>query len=310
MSTPATTVRTRAILAVAATVVLWGSSSIAIRLVPATGIVTAFWRLWFAIPFLWMIPAVRPEARARLDRRWLVASIAGGTLFFVHQALFFTSLKLTTIANVTIIGALQPALVLLVAGPLFGERATLSGVAWTVVAFAGTTLVMLGARGTPTWSLHGDALAFANLFAFAAYFLVSKHARTDVRAWDYVIGMTTVSGLWMLVAALATGQDLWAPQRFSDWALLFWIAIFPGTLGHVLTNWAHAHTSALAISMMLLAVPLLSALGAAVLLDEPVTSLQLAGGLVVLAAIAVIVRSTSPRASEELAESAAATDAP
>jgi drug/metabolite transporter (DMT)-like permease len=61
--------------------------------------------------------------------------------------------------------------------------------------------------------------------------------------------------------------------------------------------------------MMLLAVPLLSTLGAAVVLGERVGLLQLAGGAIVLAAIAVIVRSTAPETAAELAESAATTDA-
>jgi len=307
---PATiSVHTRALLAVAGAVALWGTSSVMIKLVPSTGIITAFYRLWFAIPLLWMIPLARPDIRRRLDGRWLRACVAGGTLFFLHQALFFSSLKITTVANVTIIGALQPALVLLLAGPLFGERTSVAGMLWTAVAFAGTVLVVLGARAAPTWSLAGDALAFANLFAFTGYFLVSKRVRGGVGTWEYVIGMTTVSGVWMLAAALATGQDLGSPAPW-EWPVFLAIALFPGTLGHVLTNWAHAHTSALAVSMMLLAVPLLSTLGAAAVLDEQVGPLQVAGGAIVLAAIAVIVRSAAPAASEELAASAAATDAP
>jgi drug/metabolite transporter (DMT)-like permease len=308
MPRPTTSLRTRALLAVAGTVVLWGSSSVAIKLVPSSGIVTAFYRLWFAIPLLWTIPLARPSLRRRLDRRWLGASLGGGTLFFLHQTLFFSSLKLTTVADVTIIGALQPALVLLVAGPLFGERASLAGVVWSAVAFAGTGLVVLGARAAPTWSLGGDALAFVNLFAFTAYFLFSKRARAGVGSLEYVIGMTTVSGLWMLAAALLTGQALRAPAPW-EWAVFLYIAIFPGTLGHVLTNWAHPYAPALTISMMLLAVPLLATVGAALVLGERVALLQVGGGAIVLAAIAVIVRSTAPDTGAELAESAATTDA-
>jgi len=299
----------RAILAVGCAVVLWGGSAVAIKAVSVTGLVTAFYRLWFAIPLLWLIPLLQPSVRERLTSRWLGACLVGGTLFFLHQALFFTSLKLTTVANVTLIGALQPAVVLLAAGPLFNERPTLASVLWAAVAFGGTVLIVLGARASAAWSLYGDALAFANLFAFCGYFLASKYFRRDVPALEYVIGMTTVAGVWMLAAAVATGQDLAAPHGW-EWLMLFAIAALPGTLGHFLTNWAHAHATALSISMILLAAPVIATLGATLVLGEHLYAMQLLGGLIVLTAIGIVVRSTTPATAEELAESAAETDAP
>jgi hypothetical protein len=64
--------------------------------------------------------------------------------------------------------------------------------------------------------------------------------------------MSTVSGVLVTMVALAMHADLTSPGPF-DFAILFTLAVFPGTLGHVLTNWAHAHTTAFSISMMLLA---------------------------------------------------------
>jgi drug/metabolite transporter (DMT)-like permease len=67
------------------------------------------------------LPVVQPALRRRLTPDWLFASLVGGGLFALHQVMYFTSLKLTTVADVTLIGALQPPLVLLVAGRMFGE---------------------------------------------------------------------------------------------------------------------------------------------------------------------------------------------
>ncbi len=299
---------TRAALAVAAAVLMWGFSSVAIKTVDATGIVTSFYRLWLAIPLLWLAPALDGGLRSRLDGRWLRACLAGGSLFALHQLLFFSSVKLTTIANVTLVGALQPALILLVAGSLFSERASLRSALWCAVAFGATCFFVLQGRGAPGSSLLGDGLAAANLLAFTAYILVSKHYRSDLAAWDYVVGMTTVSGLWVAGVALATAQDLAAPRSW-EWLLLFGLAVFPGTLGHFLVNWAHAHTSAFAVSMMLLAVPVIAVLGAAVWLGEALGPGQLLGGAVVLLAIARIVAASRDEAPE-LAQGAAETDAP
>ena len=297
-----------ALLAIVVTVVLWAASSITAKALSTSGLVIVFWRLWFAIPLLWL--TMLPRAmRRHLGREWLRGSVIGGVIFNVHQVLYFTSLKLTTVADVTIIGALQPVLVLLVAGPLFGERASAGAIAWSAVAFAGTVIVMLGAVHAPTWSFAGDVLALLNLFAFTAYFLASKRICETVGAWEYVVGMTTVSGVVMVPVALATHQRLAQPTAW-EWAVLLAIAIFPGTLGHVFLNWAHAYVPAFVSSMVLLAVPIIATAGAAVLIDEPVSTMQIVGGTIVLGAIAIIVASGRGRDAAVLVESAALGEAP
>ncbi len=300
---------TLALLAVAAAVVTWGWSNVAIKAVSVTGLVASFWRLWIAIPVLWATALLTPAVRAGLGRRWLVGSLVGGLLFGVHQWLFFSSLKATSVSDVSIIGSLQPVLVLFVAGPMFGERVGPAALAWSVLALLGTALVVIGGHGLPGWSAHGDLLAAGNLFAFTTYFLASKRIREDVGATAYVVGMTTVSGIVIAAVCFATGQDVSSP-RPSDWPSLVGLALVSGTLGHVLLNWAHPHASAFVVSILLLGVPVLATAGAAVFLGEVPSAMQVVGGALVLLSIGFIVSSTRGRVAEELAESAAETDAP
>lgn len=303
-------VRRRALGAVAVTVLLWGASPVMIKTVGATGLVTAFYRLWLAIPLLWGIAALRDGWRARLGAQWLRASIAGGLLFGLHQILFFSALKWTSVASVTVIGALQPALVLLVAGPLLGERVSPRAVGWAALAVLGTIAVALGAGVGAGRRLAGDGLAVLNLVAFTAYFVASKRFRERTAAWEYTLGMTTVAGLVVAVVCVAGGQDLGSP-RGGDWLVLFLIGALPGTLGHVLTNWAHAHTSAFAVSNLLLAAPVLATGLAWGLLGEALQTFQVLGGVLTLFGIAMVIGSTrSYELRDELAEAAAETDAP
>jgi len=286
---------------------MWGFSGIGIKLVSTTGLVTACYRLWFAILPLWLT-MLKPSLRRRLDADWLRASVGGGILFSLHQILFFSSLKLTSVANVTIIGALQPVLVLLVAGPLFGERTTPRAALWALVALSGTALVVFGASHTRDWSLRGDLLAGLNLFAFTAYFLASKRFRQRVGAWEYVVGMTTVAGIVLVAVTVATRQPHGSPAPW-EWLVLLGLAIFPGTLGHVLSNWAHAHVPVFVASMILLAVPVVASVGAVLVLGEELGPMQIAGGMVVLIAIAIIVRGVRS-AADVMVESVAGGEAP
>jgi len=260
------------------------------------------------VQYISRLALATPRIRREFDRPWAADCAVGGTLFGLHQILYFNALKLTTVTNVNLIGALQPVLVLLIAGRLFQERVTAQALVWSTVALAGAATVIVGSTGAPTRSALGDLLAGVNLFAFTAYFLVSKRIRSRTGPWEYVTGMTTVAGVVMGAACLVSRQDLGSPAGW-EWAVLAGLAILPGTLGHLLTNWAHAHVSALVVSLMLLAVPALAAGLAAVILGEHVTPVQIVGGAVVLGAIAVVVRSAR-RAGPAMAESAAATDAP
>ena len=300
--------RRLALLAVTLAVLTWGCSNVMIKAVSVSGLVASFYRLWFALPLLWAIPLCSSRARARLDRDWLAASLIGGGLFAVHQVFFFTALKATTVANVSLIGALQPPLVLLVAGRWFGEHTARAAIGWSVVALAGTALVIVGGAGLPGWSPLGDVLSVANLFAFTAYFLASKRIRARTGTAEYLIGMTSVAALLILGVCLVTGQQLLSPVG-GEWLVLLALAVFPGTLGHFLTNWAHPHTSAFVVSIMLLAVPVIACAGAAVFLDERLGGVQIAGAVLVLVSVACVVRAR-PRQAGELAESAAETDAP
>lgn len=298
-----------ALLAVAVAVVTWGCSNVMIKAVPVPGLVASFYRLWFSVPLLWTVPLLHAPSRRRLDRDWLRASLIGGALFAMHQVLFFTALKTTTVANVALIGSLQPPLVLFVAPRWFGEARAPRALGWSLTAVAGAAMVVVGAAGLPGWNLVGDALAVANLFAFTAYFLATKRLRDRAGATEYMIGMTTVAALIMLVICLVSGQPLLAP-RGGEWAVLLLLALFPGTLGHFLAAWAYPHASAFAVSILFLAVPVVATAGAAVFLGETLRPLQLVGAAVVLGAVAAVVLQQSARTGEELAESVVETDAP
>src|SRR5205085_224072 len=80
--------------------------------------------------------------------RLLWAALPGGVAFSADITLFFTAVKHTTVANATMISALQPALVLFVAGPLFGERVTTRDVGWTLLALG------LGTGGIGHFLVH------------------------------------------------------------------------------------------------------------------------------------------------------------
>ena len=143
----------RGVGAATAAMVAWGLSGILVVLTKEPGLAVALERLLLGVPF---VGALLVLTRRRLDWSSFWRTVPGGVLLCGDVAMFFSAVKLTSIADATVIGALQPALVLFVAGPLFDEKPVRADFVWTAVAIAGVGVVVLGVGGTGSHQVLGD----------------------------------------------------------------------------------------------------------------------------------------------------------
>jgi drug/metabolite transporter (DMT)-like permease len=216
----------------------------------------------------------------------------------------FTSFRETSIVNATLIPALQPALILLVAGRLFGERRTRTELAFAALALAGAVVVVLGASSEGA-SLYGDMLAVGNLVLFTVYFLLSKHHRDqDVHTWSWIASVFLVAAVCVTPWCLATSHDLGGMVGI-DWLWLVLLVLGPGVVGHGLMTWAHAHLDVTLTSLLSLGNPVISTIGAWAIFSQALSVSQVAGAIVVLVALGAIV--SKQRSDRALAAEAAAT---
>jgi drug/metabolite transporter (DMT)-like permease len=274
--------------AVLSAVLIWSFTNTLIKLSPLEPLTFAVHRLWLGS--LILLAALFATGR-RLSWRTIRASAPGGALLGIEIAFFFSAIKHTSIADVAVISALQPALVLLVAGRLFGEVVGRRELAWTAVSLAGVVLVTVGSAGTPAWSLEGDLLAVGSLLAWTSYFLVSKHARVEIPALDYTAVVMVAATIVVLPLAVVSGQPL-GGVRVSDLLTLL-VFVAGASAGHLLVAWAHASVDVSISSLIMLAQPVLSSVAALLILGEPLTPLSVVGGVIVLASLATILRTTS-----------------
>ena len=274
---------------------MWGAASVLAKSADhVDGLTLAFHRLWVGALAMVVIYTLRG---GRLRLRLLWTALPAGLAFAADIGLFFTAVKHTTVANATMISALQPALVLFVAGPLFGERVRPSDVGWTFVALVGVGIVVFGSSTTPSWSAFGDLLAVVCLFAWTAYFVFGKQARARLDAVEFVAAMSVVAFAAIAVVALGSGHDLSVPDG-GTWAVILALGLGTGGIGHFLINWAHGHAPLVLTSLLTLLIPVVAMAGAAVFLGEEVVALQIVGAVVVLGALAVLVWRRQPEEPE------------
>lgn len=301
-ATPRTDERLAAlgILGVVVAVTSWGIGPVIVKATDLPGPTVSVHRLTLGAVLAVAIASARGR---RLSWPLLRAALPGGAAFALDIVLFFTAVKRTSVTDATVIAALQPALLLVIAGPLFGERVRAAHVALTGVAVAGVAAVVAGSGAGAGRTLTGDLLAVAALGAWTWYFVAVKQARRTHGALEYQAAISLVAAVVAVPIVLLLG----APVAVSDadqWAFVA-ATVLLGAGGHFVMNWAHAYTPIVLSSLLTLASPVISVAVAAAWLGEPVNGTQVAGIVVVLVSLgAVVVQTARDRGSlpEETAE--------
>jgi drug/metabolite transporter (DMT)-like permease len=292
------TERSLGILAVLFTTIVWGLVPLVLKEVRMPTLAFASWRLGFGVVVYGIALAVTGR---RLRWATIKRCAPGGLLFALDVGLSFNAFRLTSVANATIIGALSPVAIAVGAAIWFGERFERRDLWFMAASFFGVALVAIGSAGTSGWSVLGDVFAFGSVFAWSAYWLFSKRARSSASALEYMATVMFVAFVAMTTVTALAGISL-APPRGMDWFWIWAVVLIPGATGHLLLAWSHRHVEAWLGSLITQCMPVVGSVAAWIVLGETLTPLTIAGGLVVLAATAAIVvhQSRSAPAGEEL----------
>ena len=266
-------------MAMAAVVVIWGLGPPITKLISAPPLVSVSVRFWISAPVVW---AIAYASGRRVTWDVLRRTALAGVFFGVNLVFVFSALQHASVAVIAVVQALQPAVVLLVAGPWLGERATRWHVLWTVVGLAGVALVILGGNRAVSGDSTGLMFAVAAMLTFTAYYLINRRVRstTTVDALQWMAGVTLFAGLTITpVALVVSSPDDYRQLAGADWIYLAFIAGAVGIVGHTMMSWVHKFTPASRSSLYLLAMNVVAIGVAWPIHDEPVTMLQALGGL-------------------------------
>lgn len=279
--------RARLAISIAAIAVFaWGFGPLLVRGIDASAPTIVFWRLWLATP---VMIAAAYFTGGRLSVPLMKVVLIPGVLFATSMVVGFTSYQTTSIANATLIGALQPALMLFIGPLLFGDRTSARQILLAVIALGGISTVVLGAAQSSGASVHGDVLALINLGLWTAYFVRVKQVRNQgVHAGALIAGVFCVAAVVVSPWVLLTSHDLGAIHG-SDWLAILAMVVVSGLVGHGLMTWAQRHLDITLASLLMLGSPVISAVGAWVVFGQGLSGVQIAGALVVLAALGAIV---------------------
>jgi drug/metabolite transporter (DMT)-like permease len=291
-TTSATSRMLPAYVALAVGIVCIAWSAIFVRWTDIPGPASAFYRM--LVPALVMLPTrLFEHNRSRVDGRTLGIIALGGLFFALDLALYNTSILKTSAANATLLGNNTPIVVGLLSWLVFRRRPQASFWLGLLMALSGSAVILWADVGKQAQFGVGDLMSLGAAACFAVYLLVTERIRetTGTLAFLRLAMLSSTVALWII--NLILGVSLQLPKGRTLWAVLA-LGLVSQLGGYLALTYALGHLPATITSISLLSQGPLTALMAAVLLGEPLTVPQIAGGVLVLAGVGLAHRQRHP----------------
>jgi drug/metabolite transporter (DMT)-like permease len=259
---------------------------------PAPPIVIGFYRMLFASALIgsWLLLTRRGLGG---ERPGMLLALASGVCFGSDLAFWHTSLVLTGVGISTLLVNTTPVYVGLNAVLVLRQRLPGRFVAGAALALAGT-LVLLGVPGPAEGNLRGALLALTGAVFYAGYLLLMSAARRGLAAAPAIFWMG-LSATLTLGSVAALRGDAFHGFPATSWAAMGGAAVVAQLGGVLSVAWSLRYLPATLASVALLGQPVGTALLGWLLLREPISALQAAGGTCVLIGIGLASQATSLR---------------
>jgi drug/metabolite transporter (DMT)-like permease len=292
MSEPTPDRRALAILILGAVAIGW--SPILVRLGGAGPAATGFWRLAFALPWF-VIFLARPGAPGDGLKAigapilWLTGVFFAADLGFWHYGI-----KLTSVANATVLPNLTPVLVTIVAWLAFKERPRpvfVLGMAVAIAGAVGMAVFKAGAGGRAP-NFLGDILSAVTAIWYAGYFLAVRQARARFST-PAVMLASALPGLPLLLIAAVLLREQPVPRAMGGWLALAALGFVHAT-GQGMIAWALGRLPTALAAVVVLVQPVVAAALGWWLFAEAMTPLQALAAALALTGVVIAQASRRP----------------
>ncbi|HEV2127933.1 MAG TPA: EamA family transporter [Thermomicrobiales bacterium] len=282
--------RTGAVAALVAANVIWGTTFVATkpmldRVPPLT---LASGRFAIAVLVLLLVLA-RAGRSPLLNRTTALMGFVGILIVYACQNL---GLALTDAANGALIHGGIPVFTMLIAAPVLGERLSGGRLAGLAVSLIGVTMVVMrGSEEQLGLSAIGDGLVLLSAIGLAAYLVLGRKAFAGESSIE-LVGGVAVFGLLFLLPVSGLELVTKGMERPTTWDLLGLLYLGAVASGLAFMLWAHGlrHMEAGQAATFTNLNPLVGVIAAALVLNEAISWIQLAGGLLILGGVCLVAR--------------------
>jgi drug/metabolite transporter (DMT)-like permease len=278
---------------------LWAISfvatKIALEVAPPLTVVS----LRLLIAAVCFLPVLATAGRWKtIAHRSTLARLFGLSLFGagLHYGFQTVGLQTTNASNASVYVATGPITILLLAVVFLGEKLNLLKIAGIAIAIAGV-LVVIGPETLSAFELRGnlvgDLLVFASIVMWGCFTVFGKKITDKLGALTVTAAVTLIGAAWMVpvgwLEMQRTGFSL-ADMTPTAWAAVGYLGAACNFLAVLLYFTALQRTESQKVGVYLYAIPPMTAVAAAAVLDEPITVGLVAGTALVIVGVALTER--------------------
>lgn len=263
---------------------LLGASAIFVRISETSPSLTAFYRSFLALPFLfiWVLRSKHDQPiKNYLSKDNLVILFLAGVFFGSDMAIWNWAISFTSVAHATLMANTAPFFVTLVSFFFLRQKIESSFFRALILAFSGVSIVILAGSGSDSTRLLGDSLGLIAAIFYAAYILVIKKLTDTVPPAHTLFFATLFTAVFLFPIGLLESESFF-PSSQKGWIILLAYAVISQALAQGLITFGISRLSAHLSSLILLVQPVAAAIYGWLLLSESINLWQGLGGAVVL----------------------------
>lgn len=269
------------------------TSSIIARFLPeVSSIVISLWRLVFASIAVWLYSIFKTQSK--IKKQNIIPFVLSGFLLCLHFVCFYQAVKLTSIANATLLGITAPMFTLIIERFVFKRLFKKIVFIGFTVALVGTIMITGMNFSLTTDSELGKLYGLAAALCIAIVYLLANKIRTDTSTVSYTRLLYLIAAMLLFVIATTNGENIFELNK-SDYLWLLALGLIPTILGHSLLYYGIKFTSPTIIASVPLGEPVIASILAWMIFLEKVPFITLVGGVLILFGVYLIIVN-SPRA--------------
>lgn len=274
-----------------------------VRLTGTGPAAAGFWRVALALPPLILFALLHNSAEGgfRPNR----AAIAAGILFAADLLMWHAAIRLTTLANATVLANFAPILIVLSSWLLLRQPPARGTGPAFLLAFSGTMLLVFGGGEMGESSNIGDALALAAAWCYAGYLLVIKVGRLQSSAASLMLWSNVVAAPILLSGAMLMREDL-VPETALQWLSCLALGVIH-FLGQGAITWSLLNLQVGTLAIGLFVYPAIAACLGWLIFSEELAPVQIIGIAASLVGVALVQKLRKPPSASQAENASSST---
>lgn len=261
-------------------------SAIFVRFSNAPSLITATYRLAWTVAILAPLSLKKslPEIKT-LKKKEILMGILGGILFALHFALWFESLKHTTIASSTVLVDTDVIFAAIGFCLFMKGKIPKKGVIAIIITVCGGIITALSGGTDGSSSLFGNMLALSAAVLIAGYTLVGRYMRSrNISTTSFTLISYTACLITLITMDFITGTPI-VGYGIREVLIGLGLAVFCNLLGHSIVSWSLKYLTPGYVSAVKLCEPVFATILGIFFFGEIPNLAQIGGAAIIICGV-------------------------